>query len=133
MNRYIIEKSSTQTNSWVLADTEKGVVITFEDGRCDETMHIALPKDVSREMTNEVRIQTVREMCDWVARHHGSKCFRQPYGFEFSEDNTRRYFYRRKSPRWRMEIQEGEVELHRLASSLRKAAEFLIKRNNYER
>ena len=133
MNRYIIEKSSTQTNSWVLTDTEKGVVITFEDGRCDETMHIALPKDVSREMTNEVRIQTVREMCDWVARHHGSKCFRQPYGFEFSEDNTRRYFYRRKSPRSRMEIQEDEIEPHRLAYSLRKAAEFLIKRNNYER
>ncbi|WP_199220720.1 DNA breaking-rejoining protein [Prevotella sp. oral taxon 376] len=133
MNRYIIEKSSTQTNSWVLTDTEKGVVITFEDGRYDETMHIDLPKDASREMTNEVIIQTVREMCDWVARHHGSKCFRQPYGFEFSEDDTRRYFYRRKSPRWRMEIQEGEVELHRLASSLRKAAEFLIKRNNYER
>lgn len=130
MNRYIIEKSSAQTNSWVLTDTGKGVAITFEDGRYDETMHIALSKGASREMTNEVIIQTVRRMYDWAARHHGSKCFSQPYGFEYSEDDAKLYLYRRKEPRWRLEIQ-GEINAERLAVSLRKAAEFLIKRKRY--
>ena len=132
MSRYTIEKSSTLPNGWVLTDTEKDVVITFEDGRYNETQHVVLPKDASPEMT-DIIIQTVRGMYDWVARHHGSKCFSRPYGFEFSEDNTKHYFYRRKPPCWHMEIEEDEVEPHRLASSLRKAAEFLIKRNNYER
>ena len=73
----------------------------------------------------------LREMGGWVSRHHGSVCFKQPFGFEYSEDNKRLYLYRNKHPKWRMELQ-GEVDENRLAGSLRKAAEFLLKRKDYE-
>ena len=32
MNKYVMQKSSTRPDGWVLTDTENKVVITFEDG-----------------------------------------------------------------------------------------------------
>lgn len=130
MKKFIIQKSSIQPNGWVLTDTENKVVITFEDGLFNESQKVTLLEDSSA--TAEELAHIVGEMGNWVARHHGSKCFRKTYGFEISEDDTKRYLYRRKSPRWRIEIEEKRVTAESLATSLRKAAEFLIKRNRYE-
>lgn len=106
MKKFIIQKSSIQPNGWVLTDTENKVVITFEDGLFNESQKVTLLEDSSA--TAEELAHIVGEMGNWVARHHGSKCFRKTYGFEISEDDTKRYLYRRKSPRWRMEIEEKE-------------------------
>lgn len=130
MKKFIIQKSSTQPDGWVLTDTENKVVITFEDGLFNESQKVTLLEDSL--VTTEELTHIVSEMRNWVARHHGSKCFRKTYGYEVSEDDTKRYLYRRKSPRWRMEIEEKRVTAESLATSLRKAAEFLIKRNRYE-
>ncbi len=130
MKKFIIQKSCTQPDGWVLTDTENKVVITFEDGLFNESQKVTLLEDCSA--TAEELAHIVGEMGNWVARHHGSKCFRKTYGYEVSEDDTKRYLYRRKSPRWRMEIEEKRVTAESLATSLRKAAEFLIKRNRYE-
>lgn len=132
MNRYLLQPSSTRPNGWVLTDTENGIVLAFNDGCFNDTQKVTVLDDVPNP-SPEALARIMSEMEDWAARHHGSRCFRQPYGFEYSEDNTTLYLYRRTPPCWRMEIQENEVSPRHLASSLRKAAEFLIKRNNHER
>lgn len=125
MKNYIIQKSSTLPNGWVLTDKENGIVVTFEDGEFNETQKVTPLEDVSHTPQELARI--MQELGEWVARHHGSKCFKQPYGIEYSEDDSTCFLYRRKSPRWRLEIQDN-VDKNNLASSLKKAAEWLTKR-----
>lgn len=125
MSRYIIQKSSTLPNGWVLTDKENGIVVTFEDGEFNETQKVTPLEDVNHTPQELARI--MRELGEWVVRHHSSKCFKQPYGIEYSEDDSTCFLYRRKSPRWRLEIQDN-VDKNNLASSLKKAAEWLTKR-----
>lgn len=129
--QYIIQASSTQPKGWVLTDRENKVVITFEDGAFNESQKVTLLEDSSA--TAEELAHIVGAMGEWAARHHGSKCFNRTYGYEVSEDETKLYIYRRNRPRWRLEIQDSKVTAEKFAASLRKAAEFLIKENRYER
>ena len=124
MNKYILQKSK-HPNKWVLTDTENGVVITFEKGKFNETQKVTMLDD-TRLTANELA-KVMRELGEWAVRHHGSKCFSQPYGVEYSEDDTKMYLYRRKSPKWRLEIMDNVDKAH-LADSLRKAAEWITKR-----
>ena len=125
MKNYIIQKSSTLPNGWVLTDKENGIVVTFEDGEFNETQKVSPLEDVNHTPQELARI--MQELGEWVVRHHGSKCFKQPYGIEYSEDDSTCFLYRRKSPRWRLEIQDS-VDKNNLAGSLKKAAEWLTKR-----
>lgn len=125
MNKYIIQKS-THPGYWVLTDTKNGIVLTFEDGRFNDTQKVTVLDDIPNP-SPEALARIMSEMGDWAARHHGSKCFSQPYGLEFSEDDTKCHLYRRKPPRWRLEIDDS-VDAGDLAATLRKAAEFLTKR-----
>lgn len=125
MNKYVLQKSSTRPDGWVLTDTENNIVITFEDGLFNESQKVTLLEDSSA--TAEELAHIVGEMGGWATRHHGSKCFRQPYGIEYSEDDTKCFLYRKKSPQWRLEIMDNVDKVH-LADSLRKAAEWLTKR-----
>ena len=125
MQTYILQKSSTLPNGWVLTDKENGIVVTFEDGEFNETQKVTPLEDTSHTPQELARI--MQELGEWVVRHHGSKCFKQPYGIEYSEDDSTCFLYRRKSPRWRLEIQDN-VDKNNLASSLKKAAEWLTKR-----
>ena len=124
MNKYIIQKS-THPNKWVLTDKCNGIVVTFEDGNYNETQKVTM-LDNTHLTANELA-KAMRELGEWVVRHHSSKCFNLPYGVEYSEDDTKMYLYRRKSPLWRLEIQDN-VDKRVLADSLRKAAEWLTKR-----
>ena len=124
MNKYIIQQS-THPNKWVLTDTTNKIVVTFEDGLFNETQKVTMLDD-SKRTANELA-KVMRELSEWVVRYHGSKCFSQPYGVEYNEDDTKMYLYRRKSPKWRLEIQDN-VDKKNLADSLRKAAEWLLKR-----
>lgn len=124
MNKYIIQQS-TQPNRWVLTDKCNGIVVTFEDGNYNETQKVTLLDDT--HLTANELAKVMRELAEWAVRHHGSKCFNQPYGIEYSEDDTKMYLYRRKSPKWRLEIMDNVDKTH-LADSLRKAVEWLIKR-----
>ena len=122
--KYLIQKSSTKPNGWVLTDKENGVVVTFEDGDFNDTQKVTPLEDVNH--TPEELARIMRELGEWAARHHGSKCFSRPYGIEYSEDDTKMYLYRRKFPKWRLEIMDN-VYKKQLAGSLRKAAEWLAK------
>ena len=125
MSKYILQKS-THPNKWVLTDTTNKIVVTFEDGAFNSTQKVTLLDD-TRLTSNELA-KAMREMGEWVVKYHSSKCFNQPYGVEYSEDDdAKMYLYRRKSPKWRLEIQDN-VDKKELADSLRKAAEWLTKR-----
>ena len=125
MNRYIIQQSSTHPNKWVLTDTTNKIVVTFEDGAFNSTQKVTMLDD-THLAANELA-KVMRELGEWVVKYHSSKCFNQPYGIEYSEDDTKMYLYRRKSPKWRLEIQDN-INKKELADSLRKAAEWIIKR-----
>lgn len=125
MSKYIIQKSNTHPNGWVLTDTENGIVVTFDDGNFNDTQKVTPLEDVNHTPAELAHI--MRELGEWAARHHGSKCFNHPYGIEYSEDDTTCYLYRKKSPKWKLELVDDTDKSH-LASSLRKAAEWLIKR-----
>lgn len=125
MTKYVMQKSITHPNGWVLTDKENGIVVTFEDGKFNETQKVTSLEKVNH--THQELVHIMQELDEWVVRHHSSKCFKKPYGIEYSEDDSTCFLYRRKSPRWRLEIQD-DVDKNNLASSLKKAAEWLTKR-----
>ena len=131
MDRFILQNSSTRPNGWVLTDTQSKIVVQFDDGDYNGTQRVTMLDDAPYPSANELA-RIMKEIGEYATRHHGSKCFAQPYGFEYSEDDTRLYLYRRKSPRWRLEIEDKTDAAH-LASTLRKAAEFLVKKIGYDK
>lgn len=126
MSRFIIQKSSTLPNGWVLTDTLNGVVVTFEDGCYNETQRTTMLDDepLSKFNINDLA-RIMREIGEWATKYHSSKCFKTPYGFE-RDENEQLYLYRRKAPQWRLQLTD-ETNRQTLAISLRKAAEWLIK------
>lgn len=46
MNKYILQKSSTRPNGWVLTDRENGIVITFDEGLFNESQKVTFLEDV---------------------------------------------------------------------------------------
>ena len=116
MNKYILQKSSTRPNGWVLTDRENGIVITFDEGLFNESQNVTPLEDVSHTPQELARI--VREMGEWVARHHGAICFKETFVFEFSEDESELHLVRTKAPRWRLVLNRGEFDNIKLATSL---------------
>lgn len=136
MSKYIIQKSSTQPNGWVLSDTENLIVIRFEDGKFNETQNVVILDDsklqaLPRGVMATEAAKIMQTMGDWAARHHGSKLFDHPHGFEYSEDNEHFYFYRRKYPRLRIEFEDKNVQGKELKNALNKMAAFLMNNNIY--
>lgn len=72
MNKYIIQKS-TQPNKWVLTDTENGVVITFENGKFNDTQKVTMLEDTNK--TAEELAKILKEMGEWAVKHHADKLF----------------------------------------------------------
>lgn len=72
MSKYILQKS-TQPNKWVLTDTENGVVITFENGKFNDTQKVTLLEDTNK--TAEELAKILREMGEWAVKHHADKLF----------------------------------------------------------
>lgn len=72
MSKYILQKS-TQPNKWVLTDTENGVVITFEQGKFNDTQKVAMLEDTNK--TAEELAKILKEMGEWAVKHHADKLF----------------------------------------------------------
>ncbi|WP_311438086.1 DNA breaking-rejoining protein [Hallella colorans] len=126
MGKYVMQKSNTHPNGWVLTDTEEGIVVRFEDGKYNETQKVTIIDDKPNPSAAKLA-RVMREMGEWAVKYHSSKCFSQPYGYEYNEADEVLCLYRRNEPRWRLMI-EGETDAEHLAASLRKAAEFVTKR-----
>lgn len=74
MDKYIMQKSSTKPNGFVLTDTEHGIVVTFEEGRFNDTQKVTVLEDVSKPSPIEFA-RIMGEMADWALKHHPDKLF----------------------------------------------------------
>lgn len=71
--RFRLEKSQLKEGWWVLTDTENLVVITFEEGKFNETQRITqLEGSDNYTSMNDVmaQVRIIREMSDWLAVNH---------------------------------------------------------------
>ena len=73
MERYVLQKSQTQPNSWVFTDTEHGIVCVFEDKKFNETQQFSFLEDVRLDALFIARL--MREMADWLRENHYKKIF----------------------------------------------------------
>lgn len=128
--KYKLEKSTQHTYCWVLTDTDNLVVIVFEEHKFNETQKVTLldESELIKEPDRASKIaKIVREMGDYLAKHHGGVAFKIVYGLEYSEDNSSLFVCRYRTPKWRLEILEN-IDKNKLATSLKKAAEWLTKK-----
>lgn len=86
MNKYIIQPSKTQSNGWVLTETEYGIVIVFEDGKFNETQKPTMLENMPELSPNELA-RIIGELGLWGVKYHSSKLFDDTYGIECSEDD----------------------------------------------
>ena len=70
--KYIIQKSETP-GWWVVTDTENLVVLKLQEHRFNETQKVTMLEECNLSALQVARI--MREMGDWVARHHIDKVF----------------------------------------------------------
>lgn len=136
MNRFLLEKSKTTPQGWVFTDTINLIVIRFEDGKFNETQNVVILDDSKIQTLPRADIATeaakiMQEMGDWIVRHHSSKAFDLPHGFEYSEDDKHLYFYRRKAPQLRLEILDKNVQGKKLKDALKSMAAFVINNKTY--
>lgn len=129
--RFIIQESQDLPGWWVLTDIENEIVVKFKDKDFNGTQKVTPLNDDSVILAKAGGAQgfarVMREIGDYVARHHGDIAFKQPYGWKYSEDDEELIFYRNKSPKWELRIL-SDTDKETLATSLRKAAEYLTKR-----
>lgn len=129
--RFIIQESQDLPGWWVLTDIENEIVVKFKDKDFNGTQKVTPLNDDSVILAKAGGAQgfarVMREIGDYMARHHGDIAFKQPYGWKYSEDDEELIFYRNKSPKWELRIL-SDTDKETLATSLRKAAEYLTKR-----
>ena len=71
-NRFTIQQSELQGNSWVCTDTENLLVCTFEEKKFNETQKFQFLEEVKKPDANQLA-KAVREMADWLRANHYSK------------------------------------------------------------
>lgn len=130
--RFKLEESKSLPGWWVLTDTVNLVVIRFEKHKYSETQKITwLDKSVIFHGLTPAEVSSkaakiLREMAEYMQNYHCNIALPEPV-FEFKRaDDGKLYLIRNKYPRFKIEIQD-ETPNDRLASDLRKAAEFVRK------
>lgn len=105
MKKYVLEKSKEREGWWVFTDTEYGAVIQFEERKYNETQRVTFLADCKMKAGDEMNFARIlREMGEWISRHHASICFQNKHVLEWSEDNEHCYLVRTVYPRLRLEI-----------------------------
>lgn len=75
-NRYKLTPSGERAGWWVLADTENNIVIRFEEHKFNETQQVSVLDDSTAETkTTSELARIMREMGDYIVRHHGGIAF----------------------------------------------------------
>lgn len=70
--KYLLQESSTP-GYWVFTDTEYKIVITFKEHEYNDTQKVTVLED--GETNPLVLARIMREMSDWLLRHHVDKVF----------------------------------------------------------
>lgn len=128
--RFKLEQSKDLPGWWVLTDTDNNIVIRFKDKFYNDTQKVSVLDDDALEKIGGAQglAHALREMGEWVVKHHGDIAFNQPYGWKYSEDEKQLMLYRNKYPCWHLTLDEPTNNKD-LANSLKKAAEYLTKVN----
>ena len=69
---YVMQKSETP-GWWVLTDTENRIVVRFEEHKFNDTQEVTMLEDCTLTALQAARV--MRELGDWVVRHHANKVF----------------------------------------------------------
>ncbi len=116
---------------WVLTDTDNEIVVRFKDKDFNGTQKVTPLNDDSTTLAKVGGAQgyarVMREIGEYMVRYHGDIAFKQPYGWKYSEGDEKLIFYRNKYPEWELCLL-SDTDKQTLATSLRKAAEYLTKR-----
>lgn len=67
-DNYVLQKSRTKENAWVVTDTVNNVVVVFEEGRYNETAKITPLYDFPEEPVGTATI--LREIGEYLAEYH---------------------------------------------------------------
>ena len=130
MNRFILQTSQDLPGWWVLTDTENEIVVKFKDKDFNGTQKVTPLNDDSVTLAKVGGVsgyaRVMREIGEYMVQYHGDIAFQQPYGWKYSEDGEELLLYRNKSPKWELHLLT-DTNKETLASSLRKAAEYVIK------
>lgn len=131
--RFRLEKSKDLPDWWVLTDTENMIVLKFKEHEFNETQRITILDDSklvsNTNCANEVA-HIMSEIGNYMFTHWYSIAMPTPV-FEFRQDdeNDKLLLIRNKFPKFTIEI-EDDCEPKQLSNALKKASEFLNKRNN---
>lgn len=129
--RFIIQESQDLPGWWVLTDIENEIVVKFKDKDFNGTQKVTLLNDDSTTLAKVGGAQgyarVMREIGEYMVRYHGDIAFKQPYGWKYSEDGEEMILYRNKPPKWELRLLSN-TDKGTLATSFRKAAEYLTKR-----
>lgn len=88
--RYLLQKSDTTPDGWVLTDTEIGIVCQFIEGQFNETQKFTILEDVDRPDA-AVFASAVREMTDWLVTDHYHLAMTSPENKKTLHRSTRKY------------------------------------------
>lgn len=70
--KYLLQESETP-GWWVFTDTENKIVIRFKEHRFNETQEVTM---LDESLVNPMSVARImREMGDWIGRHHYDKVF----------------------------------------------------------
>lgn len=129
MERFNLVKSQNLPDWWVLTDTKNNIVVRFKEKFYNETQKVTTLDDDKDALEKIGGVQALaralREIGEWVVKYHGDIAFKQPYGWKYLSENEL-MLYRNKYPRWTLKLNEP-TDNKDLATSLRKAAEYLTK------
>ena len=70
--KYVMKKGKTP-GWWVFTDKENGIVIKFQEHKFNDTQQVVMLEECSLSAQQIAGI--LREMGDWVVRHHADKVF----------------------------------------------------------
>lgn len=129
--RFVLEESQGLPGWWVLTDRVNEIVVRFKDKDFNGTQKVTPLNDDSATLSKVGGVnglaRVMGEIGDYMVRYHGDIAFKQPYGWKFSEDDKELILYRNKLPKWELRLL-SDTGREALATSLRKAAEYLTKR-----
>lgn len=70
--KYLLQESETP-GWWVFTDTEHKIVIRFKEHEFNDSQEVTVLED--GETNPHILARVMREMGDWIGRHHYDKVF----------------------------------------------------------
>lgn len=106
--RFVLQKSATRPNGWVVTDTVHNVVLQFTEGNFNDSQEVTLLNE-HEDYDWGALARFAREIGEWVNRYHAELCFSNPYVLRYTVDD-RPCVARHKHPRFTIEFHMSTEE-----------------------